>query len=105
VGTGSSATQVVPAIQPIVKHLYVFQRQPGWVLPKGERDLTDEEQAVLARPWRCRWERARQRWLIEKNLRGRHLVRPGTRTNRTREAMCRRYIERAFADRPDLRQA
>ena len=29
VGTGSSATQIVPAIQPIVKQLYVFQREPG----------------------------------------------------------------------------
>ena len=47
VGTGSSATQVVPAIQPIVEQLYVFQREPGWVMPKGERDLTDEERATL----------------------------------------------------------
>jgi cation diffusion facilitator CzcD-associated flavoprotein CzcO len=105
VGTGSSATQVVPAIQPIVKHLYVFQREPGWVLPKGERGLTDQEQARLAQPWRGRWERARQRWLIEKNLWGGHLVRPGTRTNAAREATCRRYIDRVFADRPDLREA
>ena len=37
VGTGSTAAQVVPAIQPIVKKLYVFQREPGWVMPKGER--------------------------------------------------------------------
>ena len=48
VGTGSTATQVVPAIQPIVKKLYVFQREPGWVMPKGERDLTDAERAVFA---------------------------------------------------------
>ena len=105
VGTGSSATQVVPAIQPVVEHLYVFQREPGWVLPKGERDLTDEEQAHLARPWPGRWERTRQRWLLEKNLWGGHLVRPGTRINTAREAMCRRYIDRVFADRPDLREA
>ncbi len=43
VGTGSSGTQVVPAIQPIVEKLYVFQREPGWIMPKGERDFTDEE--------------------------------------------------------------
>src|SRR5262249_30638932 len=52
VGTGSSATQIVPAIQPIVKQLYVFQREPGWLLPKGERDFTAAEIAALARPWR-----------------------------------------------------
>ncbi len=54
VGTGSSATQVVPAIQPIVKQLYVFQREPGWVMPKGERDFSEAERAVLDRPWRSR---------------------------------------------------
>ncbi len=105
VGTGSSATQVVPVIQPIVKHLYVFQREPGWVLPKGERDFTDDEQAMLARPWRSRRERLRQRWLLEKNLWGGHLNRPGTRANRERERVCRRYIDRVFADHPDLREA
>ena len=60
VGTGSSATQVVPAIQPIVQQLYVFQREPGWVMPKGERDFTDEERATFAQPWRRRRERWRQ---------------------------------------------
>jgi cation diffusion facilitator CzcD-associated flavoprotein CzcO len=48
VGTGSSATQLVPAIQPIVKQLYVFQREPGWIMPKGERDLTDDDRAAFA---------------------------------------------------------
>ncbi len=105
VGTGSSATQVVPAIQPIVEHLYVFQREPGWVMPKGERDFTSEERAALGRPWRSRRERWRQRWLIEKNLWCGHLNRPGTKANKAREGVCRRYIDRVFADRPDLREA
>ena len=68
VGTGSSATQVVPAIQPIVEHLYLFQREPGWVLAKGERDFTDEEQVAYTKPWRVRRERWRQRWVLEKSL-------------------------------------
>ena len=105
VGTGSSATQIVPAIQPIVKRLYVFQREPGWVLPKGERDFTDEERVLLSRPWPGRRERWRQRWLLEKSLWRGHLWRPGTTINREREAMCRRYIGRVFKDRPDLREA
>ena len=42
VGTGCSAIQVVPAIQPLVAHLDVYQRSPGWTFPKldfayGER--------------------------------------------------------------------
>jgi cation diffusion facilitator CzcD-associated flavoprotein CzcO len=105
VGTGSSATQVVPALQPIVKKLYVFQREPGWVLPKGERDFTDDERALLSRRWRSRRERWRQRWLLERNLWLGKLNRPGTRINTAREQTCRRYIARVFADRPDLAEA
>jgi cation diffusion facilitator CzcD-associated flavoprotein CzcO len=105
VGTGSSATQVVPAIQPLVGQLYVFQREPGWILPKGERDLGDEERATLARAWRRTRERWRLRYLAEKNLWSGHLFRPGTKLNRSREQQCRRYIARQFADRPDLRDA
>ena len=54
VGTGSTATQIVPAIQPDVGHLYVFQREPGWVMPKGERDFTAEERKTFSNPWRRR---------------------------------------------------
>src|SRR5947209_9134362 len=77
VGTGSSATQVVPAIQAAVRHVYLFQREPGWVVPKGDRDFTDEEQALLARPWRRTRERWGQRWLLEKNLWNGDINRPG----------------------------
>jgi cation diffusion facilitator CzcD-associated flavoprotein CzcO len=105
VGTGSSATQVVPAIQPLVRQLYVFQREPGWVMPKGERDLDDEERLALARPWRRRRERWRQRLLLERTLWRGHLYRPGTKTNEARRQFCLSYIDRKFADRPDLRAA
>jgi len=36
VGTGCSAIQVVPAIQPEVAQLDVYQRSPGWTFPKGD---------------------------------------------------------------------
>ena len=105
VGTGSSATQIVPAIQPTVKHLYVFQREPGWIMPKGERDFTADDRAVFARPWRRRRERWRQRYLLERSLWRGHLYRPGTKVNEARRQFCLEYIERKFADRPDLREA
>ncbi len=105
VGTGSSATQVVPAIQPIVQQLYVFQREPGWVIPKGERDLTADERATLAQPRRRRRERWRLRYLAEKNLWFGHIFVPGTKANLARRQFCLDYIERKFADRPDLREA
>jgi cation diffusion facilitator CzcD-associated flavoprotein CzcO len=105
VGTGSSATQIVPAIQPIVRRLYVFQREPGWVLPKGERDFTDDERATFTSAWRRRRERLRLKLLLERNLRGGALWRPGTKKQRAREEVCRRYIARQFAERPDLAAA
>ena len=105
VGTGSSATQVVPAIQPLVKQLYLFQREPGWVMPKGERDFTDEERVALSKRWPALRERWRQRWLLEKSLWNGHLWRPGTKMNMEREAMCRRYIDRVFKNHPELREA
>jgi cation diffusion facilitator CzcD-associated flavoprotein CzcO len=33
-GTGCSAIQAVPAIQPVVEHVDVYQRSPGWTIPK-----------------------------------------------------------------------
>ncbi|MBW7934644.1 MAG: NAD(P)/FAD-dependent oxidoreductase, partial [Gemmatimonadaceae bacterium] len=39
VGTGASAVQVIPAIQPRVQHLTVFQRTPPWVMPRNDREV------------------------------------------------------------------
>ncbi|WP_303760099.1 NAD(P)/FAD-dependent oxidoreductase, partial [Alcanivorax jadensis] len=36
IGTGASAIQFVPEIQPKVQHLTLFQRTPQWVLPKPD---------------------------------------------------------------------
>jgi cation diffusion facilitator CzcD-associated flavoprotein CzcO len=105
VGTGSSASQLVPAIQPIVKRLCLFQREPGWVVPKGERDFTDDERAAFGSRLRRRWQRWRLRFTIEKNLWRAAIYRPGTKANAARERFCRDYIARKFADRPDLREA
>lgn len=39
IGTGASAIQFVPAIQPIVARLHLFQRTPPWVIPRHEREI------------------------------------------------------------------
>ena len=43
VGTGASAIQFVPEIQPRVARLRVFQRTAPWVLPRRDRDLSPAE--------------------------------------------------------------
>jgi cation diffusion facilitator CzcD-associated flavoprotein CzcO len=83
----------------------VFQREPGWVLPKGERDLSDDERTTLTRRWPRTRERWRLKYLLEKSLWSGRIWRPGTRTNLAREQLCRAYIDRKFGDRPDLRAA
>ncbi|MEU9101721.1 NAD(P)/FAD-dependent oxidoreductase [Streptomyces sp. NPDC048361] len=43
VGTGASAIQIVPAIQPDVARLTLFQRTPPWVMPRMDRAITGAE--------------------------------------------------------------
>jgi cation diffusion facilitator CzcD-associated flavoprotein CzcO len=74
-------------------------------MPKGERDFTAEDRARFANPWRRRQDRWRQRYLLERSLWRGHLYRPGTKTNEARRQFCLSYIDRKFADRPDLRAA
>ncbi|MFD8615632.1 flavin-containing monooxygenase, partial [Streptomyces sp. NPDC059631] len=43
IGTGASAIQIVPAIQPDVARLTLFQRTPPWVMPRVDRAITGAE--------------------------------------------------------------
>ncbi|MFM9444622.1 flavin-containing monooxygenase [Streptomyces acidiscabies] len=46
IGTGASAIQIVPAIQPLVSGLTLFQRTPAWVMPRVDRAITGAERAL-----------------------------------------------------------
>jgi cation diffusion facilitator CzcD-associated flavoprotein CzcO len=46
IGTGASAIQYVPAIQPEVERLYVFQRTPPWIFPHTDRPTTRLERRL-----------------------------------------------------------
>ena len=49
VGTGASAIQFVPEIQPLVSRLTVFQRTPAWILPHPNRTLGAAERWLARR--------------------------------------------------------
>ncbi len=49
IGTGASAIQFVPQIQPNAKELFVFQRTAPWVLPKPDTDLGELSKSVIAK--------------------------------------------------------
>ncbi|WP_030747937.1 flavin-containing monooxygenase [Streptomyces sp. NRRL F-5135] len=46
VGTGASAIQIVPAIQPETGRLTLFQRTPPWVLPRRDRAISRAERRL-----------------------------------------------------------
>jgi cation diffusion facilitator CzcD-associated flavoprotein CzcO len=46
IGTGASAIQFVPQIQPRAARLHVFQRTAPWIMPRPDRPLTRTERIV-----------------------------------------------------------
>ncbi|PZG46291.1 4-hydroxyacetophenone monooxygenase [Spongiactinospora gelatinilytica] len=101
VGTGSTATQVVPAIAGSASRLYVFQRQPGWILPKGERDFTARERALYRRfPLLQKAWRLYHFYQFRQGFKGYDL---GGERQRRNLAACRAYIEKTISD-PEMRK-
>ncbi len=49
IGTGASAIQFVPRIQPQVGRLHVFQRTPPWIMPHPNRRMSDLEHKLYER--------------------------------------------------------
>ena len=93
VGTGASAVQFVPKIQPQVEQLHLFQRTPHWVLPKPDRRLSTTELRLFARlPAAQRALRGAIYWLGE--LFGRGMLRPAAmrRLNRVGERHLRSQV-------------
>lgn len=105
VGVGSTAVQVIPAIAPVVDRLFVFQREPGWVLPKGARDFTEEEREIYSRGPRRYWRRlrlfARSEWLHTWNP----VYVARSKRNERAKGIALDYIDRVFKDREDLKEA
>ena len=50
IGTGASAIQFVPEIQPLADQVTLFQRTPQWILPKPDRALSGLEKGLLSLP-------------------------------------------------------
>ena len=61
IGTGASAIQLVPAIQPDVEKLHVFQRTPPWIFPHSNRADQADRAAALPGVPRAPAARARRR--------------------------------------------
>ena len=100
IGTGASAIQYVPAIQPEVEQLHVFQRTAPWIFPHSNRPIRD-------------WERRLYRAVpgLQRLVRGgiyatRELAVLGFVKNpkilSLAERMARRHMQRQLAGHPEL---
>lgn len=104
-GTGSSAAQVVPAVADDARRVFVFQRQPGWLLPKRERAFTRFERAAWR--WPGVWRLHRWSLYLRQDRReiGGRLARPRSRVSRSTRRAALEHVDAVFARHPELRRA
>jgi cation diffusion facilitator CzcD-associated flavoprotein CzcO len=96
IGTGASAIQFVPEIQPEVERLHVFQRTAPWVVPHSNRQVTALERRLYrAIPAAQRAVRAGVYALREILVLG-FVKRP--RLMRAIERLARRHMEEQISD-------
>src|SRR5215216_2934753 len=101
IGTGCSAIQTVPAIQPLGEQVDVYQRSPGWTIPKMDFEYKERTKRLFERfPILQRLDRAAVLAFMELGAAAmtdkRWLLMPF-------RAVARRQIERAISD-PELRR-
>jgi cation diffusion facilitator CzcD-associated flavoprotein CzcO len=101
IGTGASAIQFVPQIQPKVATLTLFQRTPPWILPRVDRALTSAEKAAFGHvPGAQRLARFGI-WATRESTVPGFVLQP--QLLRAGEAIARMHLRRAIKD-PDLRE-
>jgi cation diffusion facilitator CzcD-associated flavoprotein CzcO len=101
VGTGCTAAQLTPELAKIASQLVVFQREAGWVLPKGDRDFTSEERAWrMDHPWKAKYERLR---IFQKTSAAYTGFSPGSKLHTELTQTSLALIEKSIKD-PELRE-
>ena len=100
VGSAAAAVQIVPEIAKVAGHLYVLQRTPNWLLPRGRKPYSAVSKALLKlKPLRT-LHRAFHRKIMNLAAGAFEL---GHKTQDRVEAMGRKHIEESIAD-PELRE-
>ena len=96
IGTGASAIQFVPAIQPRVSQLYLFQRTAPWVLPRLDRAFGAREKWIFRHvPLAQDFLRATNYWMMESRAIGFTL---NPNLLRILERLARKYLASAVSD-------
>jgi len=100
IGSAAAAVQVVPEIAKVAGHLYVFQRTPNWILPRGRKPYSRLSRALLRVPVLRKLHRAFHHKIM--NL-SNGAFQIGHKTQKRVEDMGHKHIEEAVSD-PDLRE-
>jgi len=101
VGTGASAIQLGPAIQPEVERMHLFQRTPPWVVPMPDREVSGRLKRLYRRlPITQKIGRAFVYALREPVVIGMAFAQPLMKLG---EALSRFHLRRQVAD-PELRR-
>jgi cation diffusion facilitator CzcD-associated flavoprotein CzcO len=103
VGTGSTAIQIAANVAEVADHLYVYQREPGWIFPKRVTQYRPVSRAIRRRvPPLQRAERIGWWFIFDFGLRW--LFTAGSRANKLTEKLCRKFIAARVED-PAVRDA
>ncbi|WP_333768084.1 flavin-containing monooxygenase [Streptomyces sp. IBSBF 2435] len=100
VGTGASAIQIVPSIQPEVGSLTVIQRTPPWVMPRVDRPVSGAERWLHGKVPSTAKARRGLLWTIREFQVGAFVKRP--RLMKAAERIARAHLRRSVKD-PALR--
>lgn len=100
IGTGASAIQFVPQIQPQVAQLDLYQRTPPWIMPKPDRRIGELERGLYRRlPGLQNLYRQLRYWTLESRVLG-FVINP--KIMKLAEGAARRHLKRQVKD-PQLR--
>jgi len=100
-GTGSTASQVLPELAEVASHVYSVQRSPTWILPKPDRAYTDREKWMLAHlPLAKKFYRIRLWLRSERNI---SVIENGSDKTKKFRSIALRQLETLVPD-PELRE-
>lgn len=100
-GTGSTASQVLPELAKVAERVYSVQRSPTWILPKPDRPYTDRERWAFAHvPFAKKFYRTRLWLRSERNI---SVIENGSDKTQEFKAIALNHLEAKVAD-PELRE-
>ncbi len=95
-GTGSTASQLVPELARVASQVYSVQRSPTWILPKPDRHYTRRERWVFAHvPFAKKLYRTRLWLRSESNI---SVIEHGSEKTQEFTAIALKMLEKSVAD-------